>query len=156
MRWKYYIMADNPWLKPTCMERLPSRAPFYRLAVTVGGSSAPAVVISGSTAGPWGDIHITVGFDKKPTVIGVINADFQNRQWFHVSLSVFMKNPIVIGLANSCCCRRCSAFIFFKSEPLRWALDKKNRKNLSHLGFEPRERERWISGLTAALKEDLR
>jgi hypothetical protein len=30
------------------MERLPSRTPFYRLAVVVGGSSAPAVVVSGS------------------------------------------------------------------------------------------------------------
>ena len=45
------------------MERLPSRAPFYRLAVGVGGSSAPAVVISGSTAGPWREY-------SKPTVIG--------------------------------------------------------------------------------------
>ena len=35
------------------MERLPSRAQFYRLAVVVGGSSAPAVVISMSTAGMW-------------------------------------------------------------------------------------------------------
>ena len=39
--------------------------------------------------------------------------------------------------------------LFFKSEPLPWALDK---KKLSRLGFEPRERERGISGLTAALK----
>ena len=31
------------------MEILPSKAPFYRLAVVVGGSSAPTVVISGST-----------------------------------------------------------------------------------------------------------
>ena len=52
MREKHYIMVNKPWLKPTCMERLPSRAPFYRLAIVVGGSSAPTVVISGSTAGP--------------------------------------------------------------------------------------------------------
>ena len=45
------------------------------------------------------------------------------------------------------------AQLFFKSETLPWALDK---KNLSRLGLEPRERERGISGLTAALKKDLR
>ena len=58
------------------MERLPSRASFYRLTVMVGGSSAPAVVINASTTARGGNILITVGFDKKPAVIGVISADF--------------------------------------------------------------------------------
>ena len=58
------------------MERLPSRAPFYRLAVVVGGSSAPAVMISGALLARGGNILITVGFDKKPAVIRVICADF--------------------------------------------------------------------------------
>ena len=58
------------------MERLPSRAPFYRLAVGVGGSSTPAVVISGALLVRGGNIFITVGFDKKPVVIGVISASF--------------------------------------------------------------------------------
>ena len=44
-------MADKLWLKPICMERLPSRAPFYRLAIAIGGSSVPTVVVSGSTVG---------------------------------------------------------------------------------------------------------
>ena len=47
-----------------------------------------------------------------------------------------------------------TAFIFLKSKPLPRALDKKIKK-MSRLGLEPRERERGISGLTAALKEDL-
>ena len=43
---------------------------------------------------------------------------------------------------------------FLKAEPLPQALVKKIKK-LSRQGFEPRELERGISGLTAALKEDL-
>ena len=65
-----------------------------------------------------------------------------------------MQKPIVIGLAKQLPLPQALSF-FFKSEPLSWGLDKKNKKNLSRLGFEPREREREISGLTAALKENL-
>ena len=45
--------------------------------------------------------------------------------------------------------------LFFKTRATAVGSGKKIKK-LSHLGFEPRERERGISGLTVASKEDLR